>query len=102
MLSEIRDPNRLSHIEDAQVSVAAQAGEKHQSDRLRNRHEVTGALGVRHRNWAAALNLFFEDRNHAAGGPEHVPKTHCGECSARTMGKLADDQLSDALRSAHN
>src|ERR671931_320581 len=70
--------------------------------RLRDRHEEARHLRVRHRHWAALLDLAAEDRDHAPGRPEHVAEADGheprGHVSPDPVG--LDDPLADRLRLA--
>src|SRR5919197_377184 len=70
--------------------------------RLRDRHEEARHLRVRHRHWAALLDLAAEDRDHAPGRPEHVAEPHRDEARGHVpSGPVSlDDPFTDRLRLA--
>ncbi len=99
---EVQDPDRLAHLEDQQLAVAAEAGQQHQAHRLGDRHQVAPALGVGHGHGAAARDLLLEERHDAAGAAEHVAEADRGEAGARPRRVVLQEELGHPLGGAHH
>src|SRR5207237_3601053 len=80
LLGELDDLDRLAHVEDEDVALAAdRAGLDHKRRRLGDRHEEAGHLRMRDRERAALLDLAAKYRDHAARRAGHGPEAPSDE-----------------------
>src|ERR1041384_2724913 len=72
---QVNNFDRLAHVEGEYFTTGTERGAlQHQSYRFRDRHEIPRNLRMGYGDGPARGNLFIEDRDHAAGGSQHVPK----------------------------
>ena len=99
---EVEDPDRLAHLEDQQLAVAAEPGQQHQAHRLGDRHQVAPAVGVGHGHGAAPRDLLLEERHDAAGAAQHVAEAHRAEAGARPRRVVLEEELGHPLGGSHD
>src|SRR5207248_1562029 len=95
--SEIGDPDRLAHVERTQLAIATKASEEHEADRFGNGHEVATAIRMCDGNRPAALDLLFEEWDHASGGTQYVAEADRREMRLRASRKITHHELGDAF-----
>lgn len=109
-LRQIHNLHRTAHVEHKDLTALAhRTGLQHQTASLRNQHEVTDDIRVRHRDRLALLNLLLEDRNHRTVAAQHITETRRDKLRAalhltfhnRLVQALAVN-LTDTLRAAHH
>ena len=70
---QVQNFDRLAHIQGEDFAPTAQGGAlQHQADSFRDGHEIAHHIRMSHGDRPTGGNLFAENRNDAAGGPEHV------------------------------
>src|SRR5205807_3541095 len=70
---QVRDPNRLPHVEHQDVAVPAdREGLQYQANGFGNGHEQASYLGVSDGDGLVLADLFLEKRNHAAARYEDI------------------------------
>ena len=102
---QFEDSDRLPHLEHEHLAGLGPEvpGGDHELDRLGNRHEVTGHVGVRDGHRAALLDLGAEDRHDAAGRAQDVAEPHAHEPRRGVaLAGGSDDPLGHRLRGAHD
>ena len=72
---QVHDLDRLAHVEHENLAADPLGGAlQHQHRSLRDGHEITGDLRVRHFDGAPVGDLLLEEGDDAAGGAEDVAK----------------------------
>ena len=100
---EIHDLDGLPHVQQKDIAAAAQARRlQHELGRFLNGHEVAGDIRMGHRDRAAVLDLFQEQRHDRTRRPEHVAEADDGEAGVRRgFLQRLQDHLREALAGAH-
>src|SRR5207245_4709812 len=100
---EVKDFDLLTHLERNKVPSLGQSHRlQHETDRLRDQHEIPSHFRVRHLDRPAGLDLLEELRYDAPAARQNVPEAYRGKDSRAVAIYGLNEHLGHALRHAHD